>query len=118
MLELASRRARSSGGYQKDGPKPVPQGLSSLVKDGVGSDRGLMSTMSTLIQFAGFDEIGPIMATTRTAEPVWPFTPDDIPQTITFCAKPPTELPGCHRSIHDSPPLHSGCGPTFYDEID
>ena len=52
VLELANRRARGSCSHKKDGPKPVSHGLSSLVKDGMGSDRGLMSTMSTLIQSA------------------------------------------------------------------
>lgn len=37
MLELTGRGARGSGGYKKNGPKPVPQGLSCPVEDGVNS---------------------------------------------------------------------------------
>ena len=34
------------------------------------------------IQFAVFDDMGPIVATTRAAEAIGPFTPDEVPQTI------------------------------------
>jgi hypothetical protein len=36
ILELTSRGTRGSGGHQKDRPKPVSQGLSGLVEDGMG----------------------------------------------------------------------------------
>lgn len=73
-----------------------------------------MSTASTLIQSARFNEIGPIMATKRTPEAMRPFAPDDIPQAIALCAKPSTELSGVHRRIHDSPPLHSDLWSNHY----
>ncbi|MFX0196330.1 MAG: hypothetical protein ACFFCW_09435 [Candidatus Hodarchaeota archaeon] len=50
--------------------------------------------MRTLIQFARFNEIGAIMFMSKTAEAVWPFAHDGTPQTITFRAKPWTELRG------------------------
>jgi hypothetical protein len=78
------------------------------MKDGVGGHRSLMSITGILIQFSGLDKIGPIVATTRAAEAIGPFAPDEIPQTIALCAKPPTELPGLHRRIHSSPPLYNG----------
>lgn len=65
------------GWQQKDGPKSVLQGLSSFVKDGVDSEENLMSAISAPIRFERFNEVGPMVPTLSTAEPVWPFAPDE-----------------------------------------
>jgi hypothetical protein len=106
MLELTGGRACGSGGYEKYGPKPVPQRLSGLVKDGVSDKRGLMPAVGALIQLAGCNQIGVIVATARAVEPIRPFAFDEIPQAIPLGAKSSFELPGIHGVIHGVPPLY------------
>jgi len=60
--------------------------VSCLVKYSMGGNRGLVMTVCALIQFAGFNQIGAIVATSRTAKPIGPFALDEIPRTITLCA--------------------------------
>jgi len=96
ILELAGRGARGSGSHQKDRPEPVPQGLSCLVKDGMGGEGGLMITPLALILSPGGDEPGLIMTTPGTAEAIGPLAFDEIPETIMLGAKPPSELSRCH----------------------
>jgi hypothetical protein len=96
ILELTGRGARGSDGHQKDRPKPVPQRPPGFVKDGVGSQGGLMHTTLALVFSARNDEIGLIMVTTGTAEAIRPFVPDEVSETIPLRAKPPFEMPGGH----------------------
>ena len=96
MLELASRGPRGAGGHQIDGPKPVPQGLSGLVKDGVGGHRGLMQTTFALIFPARGDKPGLIMVTPGAAKPIGPFALDHISQTIPLGAEATSELSRSH----------------------
>jgi hypothetical protein len=96
MLELTGRGARGSGGYNKNGPKPVPQGLSRPVEDGMGGHRGLVATVCALVQGAGFNGIGPRVATLWAAKAIGPLAFDEIREAVTLGAKPPTELLGCH----------------------
>jgi hypothetical protein len=92
MLELASRRARRSGGHQKDGPEPVPQRLSSCVGNGIGGYCSLMQTTRALIFASRGDKPGPIMVVVGTAKPIRPFALDGISQTVLLGAKAPSEL--------------------------
>ena len=101
VLELTSRGICGSGGNKKNSPKPVSQRLPSSVKDGVGSDRSLMTTTRTLIQFAGFNEVDPIMTTTRVLKTVRLFSFNEIPQTIPLSTKPQFKLSGRHYVIQD-----------------
>lgn len=106
ILELTGRGARGSGGHQKDGPELLPQGFACLVKDGMGGNGGLMIAALALILSPRGDQIGLIMVTAGTAEATGPFARDEIPEAVTLGAKPPCELPGCHRRIHSLPPLY------------
>jgi hypothetical protein len=85
-LNLAGRRTRGPGGHQKDGPKPVPQGLSGLVKDGIGGKGCLMTTTFALIEPSLLYDIGLMMATPGTPKTIRPFLSDQIPKTIPLCA--------------------------------
>jgi len=48
-LYLTSGGPSSAGCHKEYGPKPIPQRLPGLVKDGVGSNRSLMPTLFTLV---------------------------------------------------------------------
>jgi len=106
ILELTGRGARGSGGHQKDGPKPVSERLSGLVKDGIGDHRGLMITTLALIFSARSDQIGLMMVTARTSKTIGPFALDEIPEAIPLGAKSSFELSGVHGDIHGWPPLY------------
>ena len=93
------------GGHQIDRPKPVPQRLSGLVKDGVGGHRRLMQTTLALIFPARWDEPRLIMATAGAAKPIGPLALDDIPQTVPLGAETTSELSRSHWTIQSSPPL-------------
>ena len=107
ILELTSGGARGSGGHEIDRPKPVPQWLSSLVKDGVGRDRRLMQTTLALIFSSGRNKIGLIMVTARTAKAARPFALDDISDAVALRAEASSELSGRHGCIQESPPLYN-----------
>ena len=96
VLELMGRRVLGSGRHLKDCPEPVPQGISGLVEDGMGSERVLMGTVLALILSPRADEIGLIMVTARTAETIRSFALDKISQVIALDAKPASELTGWH----------------------
>jgi len=96
ILELAGRGARGSGGHQKDCPKPVSQGFSGLMKDGIGSEGSLMITPLALILSPRCDEPSVVITATGTVEAIGPLAFDEIANTITFGAKPPSELSRCH----------------------
>jgi len=103
-LNLAGRRACCPGGHQKDGPKPVSQGLPGLVKDGIGSKGCLMPTTFALIEPSVLYYIGLMMTTPGTPKTIRPFLPDQIPKAIPLCAESPFELMGAHDIIHGPPP--------------
>ena len=75
------------------------------MEDGVGGQRGLVTTMLALIFAARCDQVGLIMVTARAAKAIGPLAFDEISKAITLGAKPPSKLSGGHRCIHGSPPL-------------
>ena len=95
-LKLTGRGARGSGGYKKNGPKPVSQGLSRPVEDGMGGHRALVAAVCALVQGAGCNGIGSRVATLWATKAIGPLAFDEIPDAIALGARPPTELPGCH----------------------
>jgi len=62
-LNLTGRRSRCACSHQKDGPKPVPRGLSGLVKYGIGGKRCLMTTPFALVEPSLLYDVGLIVAT-------------------------------------------------------
>lgn len=100
MSELASRRVGGSCSHQKDGPKPVSQRLSCLMKDGVGCHRYLMVTPIALIKSPSLNEIDMLMTAARTSDAIRPFSLDQISQTIALCAKSASKLSGRHNGMY------------------
>ena len=100
ILELTGRGARGAGGHQIDGPEPIPQGFSGLMKDRVRCHRSLMTATTALIQLSSFNEISSTMVTTRTSKALRPFAFDEIPKAIPLGSKPAPELPWRHSGIH------------------
>ena len=97
---MPRRTACDSGGHKENGPKPVSERLSGLVKDRVGSHRGLMPTVGTLIVFARLNKIGALVAAARTVEAIRPFVFNEISKAIFLCTKPPPKLTRRHGRIH------------------
>ncbi|MBW2306155.1 MAG: hypothetical protein JRG73_04395 [Deltaproteobacteria bacterium] len=100
ILELTSRTSCASDGHKKYSPKPVSQRLSCSVKNSMATNRSLMPACSALVQFTRFNQIGPLTAQQGQRKPSGHLRLKEISQTVSFCAKPSSELFDGHFGIH------------------
>ena len=91
--ELRSAHARSMGGHQVGGPKPLLQRKSTAMHQGSGGWRNLVVTLIALPQCTAFNRPIPAASTTRAAKAFWPSALPKITHTPLLIGKPIAEPP-------------------------